>query len=136
MKRVIKSATTLILLILLTSFTSKKDNNKKIKNCNYYSYVVYGKAMTNGKLKELEPVYKGFKIYKSTKKFFACFDSYRGTKSGKFNIINIGPYETEGVLYQEINRVREDLEAQGYKKAVKFKHTVTGAILYGNKSCR
>jgi len=137
MKKIFKSLSIIIAIIAIMGFTGGKslDNSVDSKKCKYYSYVVYGKAMKNGMLKDKELVYKGFKRYKSTGKFFACFDQYRGIESGGFKVINIGPYDTETVFYQEINRVRDDLEDDGYIKAKKFTHTVTGTIIYGNKPC-
>ena len=136
MKKVLRFSLVTISLFMIMSSTNKIDKETKVKPCLYYSYVVYGDAMTNGKLNNFESVYKGFNIYKSTA--FACFDNYRGTKSGKFTVINIGPYETEAVIYQEINRVRNNLKEDGYKEARKFKHLVTGVILegYGNAKCK
>lgn len=130
------TTTALLLFALVLMFTSFKNKNLDIKKCQYYSYVVYGEAMTNGKLNKLEPVYKGFKMYKSTESFFACFDVYKRTKSGKFTIINIGPYDTESVIYQEINRTREDLVSKGYNKAINSKHTFPANFIYDNKPCK
>jgi hypothetical protein len=108
---------------------------EKKSSCRYYSYVLYGEAMTDGRIDKLEPVYKGFKIRKSNENFYAAFDNYGGTRSGKFQLINIGPFDNEAVIYQEINRIREDLENSGFKRAVKFKHLVTGAFLNNDKPC-
>jgi hypothetical protein len=133
MKSFFRTLSLLTVMILSTGFIR---SDRSVPECNFYSYVVYGNAMVNGKLHDLESVYKGFKIYKSSENFFACLDSYGRTKAGEFTVINIGPYETESVIYQEINRIRKDLEDKGYKEFQADKHTLIAVLISGNKPCK
>ena len=84
------------------------------QSCQYYTYILYGEAMIDGSLDNKEKVFKVTRLRKSTRNFWACFDLYRGTRAGGWTISNIGPYDTESVIYSELNRQRNQLVNQGF----------------------
>ena len=125
----------LLYLSLLGVPSSPSAYETDVNECRYYSYVVYGKAITDGNLDKLEKVYKGFKVYRSKENFFASFSFYKATTSGPLKIVNIGPYYSESVLYQEITRIRNQIENQGHKLADRRRHLFPAVLLDGNKKC-
>jgi hypothetical protein len=85
--------------------------------CAYSAYVDFGPAMTNGQLNKNEDVYRSSGLRRSVrskdaaKNFRAVYTSYGQTKAGNFEIINIGPYDTEAVAFTELNSVLNDLRS-------------------------
>lgn len=120
---------------LILSYSGNVDGSANQNTCKYYGYFVFGNTMLDGKLDNNEMVYRGLNIVKSQNDFEAAFNLYRSKRPGEFGVINIGPYNTEAVICQEIKKARQHLVNQDYKEDKRSKHTLPAIILYGNELC-
>jgi len=126
MKIMFSGAASLLLLCLLCTSASAA--------CKYYAYVDYGPAMTNGELNNKQNVYRSSGLKKYEKGFRAAYTNYESPTVGSFTMINIGPYDTELVAYDALNKVIADLQTQGYK-AKTNSHNMPAILLFDAKSC-
>lgn len=111
-----------------------------VDTCCYYAYVDFGPAMVNGNLDVRENVYRSSGLRKfirypdnDARNFTAYYTSYHNTKSGNFEITNIGPYDTEEVAYDALNQIVLELKQAGYKPKTSAHDGGMPAILYESK---
>lgn len=108
--------------------------------CSYSAYVDFGLAMTNGRLDLKENVFRSSGLRKnlrsidSSRNFRAVYTANNATKSGDFEIVNIGPFDTEAVAISELNSVIRDLEQKGYKPK-KSIHSMPAVIVRNERLC-
>lgn len=108
--------------------------------CAYSAYVDFGPAMTNGQLDKKEKVYrssglrKNLRAVDASKNFRAVYTSYDQVKSGDFEIINMGPFDTEAVAYAELNSVIEERKQLGYQKKTNA-HSMPAVIVKNVRPC-
>ncbi len=108
--------------------------------CAYSSYVDFGPAMTGGYIDKKESVYRSPGLVKNVrskdtaKNYRAVYTIYMQVKAGGFEIINIGPYDSEAVAYAELNSVIADLTQRGYKKKTDA-HSMPAVLIYNKSPC-
>ena len=108
--------------------------------CAYSAYVDFGPAMTNGQLNKNENVYRSSGLRRSirskdvAKNFRAVYTSYGQTKTGNFEIVNIGPYDTEAVAFTELNSVLNDLRSKGYSPKSES-HSMPAVLIRNEVKC-
>jgi hypothetical protein len=111
-----------------------------LAHCAYSAYVDFGPAMTNGNLNHKERVYRSSGLVKNVrspdpgKNYFAAYTSYRQTKVGEFELINIGPFDSEVVAYAELQQTISRMEGKGYKPKTNT-HTMPGVMISNKKPC-
>lgn len=96
--------------------------NNLLSTCAYYAWVDFGPAMVNGHLDQHENVYRNSGLLKylrypgnDPRNFRAFYGIYRVPKYDGFEMINVGPYDTELVAFAALNAVVAKLEQTGYK---------------------
>lgn len=123
-----------IALTLLGASTAYADQ------CSYSAYVDFGPAMTNGYIDKKELVYRSSGLIKNirsndaSKDHFAAYTSYKQVKVGEFELINIGPFDSESVAYSELKSVISDLDGKGYKKKTGA-HSMPAVLIFNKKPC-
>ena len=123
----------LILSCLLLTFQVKAD-------CSYSAYVDFGEAVTGGDLNKKELVFRSSGIKRnirnndSSKNLKAVYTSYDQVKVGSFEIINIGPFDTEALVYNELKELIEDLRKKGYIEKTPS-HSMPALIIRNKNPC-
>ncbi len=108
--------------------------------CAYSAYVDFGPAPTGGYLDKKERVYRSSGLIRNKrdvderKNYFAAYTSYRQTKSGEFELINIGPFDSEGVAYSALQETITRLTNQGYAKKTDA-HSMPAVIVFNKNPC-
>ncbi|MEO6017319.1 MAG: hypothetical protein ABIP46_08685 [Polaromonas sp.] len=107
-------------------------------NCAYYAYVDFGPAMLNGQLDVKENVFRSSGLLKyiryldsDSRNFRAYYTFYHDTKSGDFELFNVGPYDTEAVAFVELHNVVGKLEQMGYRPKTNG-HSMPAVLVNGN----
>lgn len=115
-------------------------NSSAYAQCAYSAYVDFGPAVTDGELNKKELVYRSSGLVKnirstnSANNYFAAYTSYRQVKVGGFEIVNIGPYDSESVANGELKSVIADLEGRGYGKKAD-RHSMPAVLISNKKPC-
>lgn len=126
---------TYVMAILLTGTSTIA-----IAQCSYSAYVDFGPAMTGGYIDKKENVYRSSGLIKnlrttdSAKNYRAVYTSYMQVKVGEFEIINIGPYDTEAIAYTELNTAISELIQRGYKLKTNS-HSMPAVLIYNQNPC-
>ena len=108
--------------------------------CSYSAYVDFGPAMNGGYIDKKELVYRTSGLIKNirskdvSKNFFASYSFYRQLKVGGFEIINIGPFDSESVAYIELQSVISEIIGRGYKKRTEA-HILPAVIISNKNPC-
>ncbi|QQD55383.1 hypothetical protein MHB_0003655 [Pseudomonas fluorescens BBc6R8] len=113
-------------------------NNRMGSTCCYYSYIDFGPAMVNGDLHVKENVYRSsglVKFFRYTgndkRNFKAFYTSYhQTTTAGGFEVVTLGPFDTELVAFTALQQQIKNLESRGYKESTSAHRSGMPAILY------
>jgi hypothetical protein len=96
--------------------------------------------MTGGYIDKKENVYRSSGLIKNirstdpVKNYRAVYTSYMQVKVGEFEIINIGPYDSEAVAYSELKEKISALVQRGYKEKTNS-HSMPAVLIYNKKPC-
>jgi len=115
-----------------------EENNLIESACCYYSYVDFGPAMVNGNLQIKENVYHSSGLVKfvrypgnDSRNFKAFYTSYHQTQTaGGFEVVTLGPFDTELVAYAALQQQIAKLENSGYKESTSAHKSGMPAVLY------
>jgi hypothetical protein len=120
-------------MLILLALVMMMSLRAEAADCKYYAFVAFGPAL-RGNIHTRENVYKSSGLRKYLKGFKAVYTAYDQTKSGEFELINIGPYDTEAVAYDALKEEIKKLEARGYKKQ-DSSHVAPAIILKNATPC-
>lgn len=108
--------------------------------CAYSAYVEFGPAVTGGQLQKKELVFRSSGLRRAVRStdpknnFRAVYTSYGQVRAGEFEIVNIGPYDSEAVAYAELNAVLEELRSKGYKRKTEA-HGMPAVLVRNDVRC-
>lgn len=125
-----------IAIIAFTSLSLKPiDTFKTNSPCKYYAYILYGEASLTNDIRKKEKVYFESNIIKSQEGYRVCCNDYCSDKCAGFSVKNIGPYESESICYQELQKQLTKIENNGYIPNEKYKHTLISVLHINFKKC-
>lgn len=133
MEKVLLKATVFLFSVIVI-------NNFAQAACSYSAYVDFGPAMTNGRLDLKENVYRSSGLVRniraadSRKNFRAAYTSYMQLKSGDFEVVNIGPYDTEVVAYSELKALIASLVSRGFSVRT-ANHSFPALLIFNSEPC-
>ncbi len=125
-----------VILAVLVSFSTAAVGAQ----CSYSAYVDFGPAMTGGYIDKKENVYRSSGLIRNirstdpSKNYRAVYTSYMQIKAGGFEIINIGPYDTESVANAELSSAITELIQRGHKKKDNS-HSMPAVLIYNKNPC-
>lgn len=128
------------LTILLAFAFTLLSSTSAFAQCSYSAYVDFGPAMTSGNLDDKQLVYRSSGLVKnirspnSNKNYYAAYTNYKQLKSGEFELINIGPYDSESVAYAELQETISNLQGQGYRRKTNS-HSMPAVIISNKNQC-
>ncbi|MDZ4070217.1 MAG: hypothetical protein U1C70_00210 [Sediminibacterium sp.] len=127
---------TSITIIVFASLSLRPiDTLDSPSTCKYYAYILYGEASLTSDIKKKEKVYFESDIIKSKEGYRVCCNDYCSDKCAGFSVKNIGPYESESICYQEMQKQLTRIENNGYKPYEKYKHMLIAVLHFNYKKC-
>ncbi|WP_199121251.1 hypothetical protein [Pedobacter sp. ASV28] len=125
----------LVILAFALMSTGNPKTNKGQNQCRYYAYILYGDASLTNNIKVKEKVYQESSIRKAKEGYKVCCNDYCSYKCAGFSVINIGPYESEAICYQELQKQINKVENLGYQPYERYKHMLISVLEFNYKKC-
>jgi hypothetical protein len=127
--------TSIVITALATLSLKPVDILGSHTNCRYYAYILYGEASLTSDIRKKEKVYFESDIIQAQKGYRVCCNYYCSDRCAGFSVKNIGPYESESICYQEMQKQLTKIENNGYKPYEKYKHMLVSVLHFNYKKC-